>query len=136
MKKNTRNILTGLIVLSFQLLNANETPVLSAYDFEAVPLTDSVKNTIPVYSEELKLYVPNAFTPNGDRTNDYFEVVHSGAFDFEIFIYNSHGTLVFQSNDLNFIWDGKFNGRNLASGTYVYLIQGEFNQTGTLNLIR
>jgi gliding motility-associated-like protein len=73
---------------------------------------------IPAYS----VYFPNAFTPNGDGVDDFFEVF--GNKDvwqfFSIEIFDRLGEKVFESNDMNFKWDGMFKGKPLPVGVYVY----------------
>lgn len=74
--------------------------------------------------------IPNAFTPNGDGTNDYFfphQYLSSGMTSFKISIFNRWGELVFQSNSLDGRgWDGKLNDIPQPEGVYVYLIEGTF----------
>ncbi len=80
--------------------------------------TDSV--LVKVYKQ---LYIPNAFTPNGDGINDtwYIETLQAypGA---EVNVYNRYGQLVFDNNGTNLSWDGKFKGMLQTSGAYVYVI--------------
>lgn len=64
---------------------------------------------------------------------------------FEIFIYNRWGQLIWQSNSINELWDGTFNGNDVQSDTYVYKIYYSFEElsrikkeqkVGIVNLIR
>lgn len=69
--------------------------------------TDSTCQYLTVYDEPA-FFIPNAFTPNGDDKNDIFSL-HSIGIDpatFEILIFNRWGNLIFESNDINFKWDG------------------------------
>ena len=87
------------------------------------------------------LYTPTAFTPNGDNFNDIF-FVGSGVFDqFQLFIFNKWGSLVFKSDDITEGWGGDFEGEEAPFGTYQYKIS--YNRdgrvvvtTGTVTLIR
>jgi len=81
---------------------------------------------------EARVNAPNAFTPNGDSNNDTWTIFPFlvASDEFEIFIYNRWGELVFQSNDLNFMvnegWNGGYDndlGRPLQQGTYAYKVQ-------------
>lgn len=77
-----------------------------------------------VVIDSILLFIPNAFTPNGDGVNDVFKVVDRNFQTFDIWIYNRWGQLVYYSNDPKFVWDGRLNGENLQPGNYPYLIRG------------
>ncbi|MCH1437979.1 MAG: gliding motility-associated C-terminal domain-containing protein [Flavobacteriales bacterium] len=68
-----------------------------------------------------KKYFPNAFTPDGDGVNDHYS--YSGLFGkaIEVNIYDRWGSLVFTSNDIDFVWDGTYNnsGKYCPMGTYI-----------------
>ena len=61
--------------------------------------------------EPLDIYVPNAFTPNGDGQNDVFEVYGIGISQVELTIYNRWGQEVFQESSNRPQWDGMFKGK-------------------------
>jgi len=69
-----------------------------------------------------RVFVPNAFTPNGDGLND--SLVIKGLFinQFHIRIYDRWGTKVFESNSLKDSWDGTFKGGKPVTDVYKYLI--------------
>lgn len=64
------------------------------------------------------LFVPNAFTPNGDGLNETFGAESPETYDYELLIYNRVGNLIFESNDLNNRWDGG----EKRPGVYVYRV--------------
>lgn len=70
-------------------------------------------------SEEFLLYMPNAFSPNGDGHNDYFAPVGVGiTLDyFEMRIYNRRGNLVYLTTDINKPWDGDITGKRYDENT-------------------
>lgn len=68
------------------------------------------------------IYVPTAFTPNGDGTNDVFEVSAFDVTAYELQIFDRWGNLVFVTEDETIYWDGKFNGSLSAGGVYVWLM--------------
>ena len=77
------------------------------------------------------LYIPNAFTPNGDNINDRFELRISEnceAIKFSLQIFDRWGRMVYQSEsmDLDQAWDGKFENREMEAGVYLFKIQAEF----------
>lgn len=74
-----------------------------------------------------RINAPNAFSPNGDGLNDFFSIfpVMVSTDDFQIFIFNRWGEMVFESSELNFQWNGGYNNnqsRPLPGGTYAYKI--------------
>ena len=80
---------------------------------------DSVMVTvIPNYN----LFIPNCFTPNGDGNNDYFEMFGNkkAIIYWEIKVFNRWGEKVFQSNDINFRWDGTYKGIMQDPAVFVY----------------
>ena len=90
-------------------------------------------------------YAPNSFTPNGDGINDLFYTSGEGVDpdNFEMFLYNRMGNLIFKSTTPYDYWDGRTMDGSLApSGVYVYLIithdmEGNPKKyQGTVTLIR
>ncbi len=87
--------------------------------------------------------IPNAFTPNGDGRNDFFNVVAKGQIEIvEFRVYNRWGQLVYDNEDPNRGWDGKHNGNPAPADVYVYYIVirypdgQEFTERGDVTLIR
>ncbi len=79
-----------------------------------------------VVGEDFGLYVPNAFTPNGDGLNDIFQPKGFGVVKYEIFMFDRWGEKVFATKEFTEGWDGSFQGRGTKSceeGTYTWLIQ-------------
>jgi gliding motility-associated-like protein len=101
----------------------------------------TVKKTLEVWVREA-LYIPNAFTPNNDGVNDYFFASVLNVVEFEIIIFNRWGEILFKSNDINFKWDGNFQGAPAQVDVYGYLVTGtgyhgkHFYETGTVTLLR
>lgn len=80
--------------------------------------TDSV--LVKVYQQ---LYIPNAFTPNGDGKNDTWFIEPLLAYPGAVVqVFNRYGQKVFDNNGKNIWWDGTFKGEPQAAGTYVYLV--------------
>ncbi len=83
---------------------------------------DSTKRGIYI-KEETYLYVPNAFTPDGDRYNNIFKAEAIGMIDFNIRIFNRWGELIFESDDTKFEWDGTINqSTKVPDGVYTWMI--------------
>jgi gliding motility-associated-like protein len=81
----------------------------------------SVSNTIELYQPP-NLYVPNAFTANGDGLNDKFQWVPVFVKDLEIRIYNRWGETVFESKDKLAQWDATYKGSPVQEDVYFYII--------------
>ncbi len=70
------------------------------------------------------IFIPNAFSPNGDGLNDTWNIPALAAYpDFELFVFDRYGEVVFKSSRTNQPWDGKFKGSPLPVGAYPYLIK-------------
>lgn len=103
-----------------------------------------ISDTVNVLTScALPIYVPNAFTPNGDGLNDLVKIADMKGQTLERFsIYNRYGEEVFTCRDLARGWDGTWKGQNQPLGVYVYFIRykdlrGASHTTkGTLVLIR
>lgn len=74
----------------------------------------------------LVLNLVNVITPNGDGYNDVLDYSDlSIKNNVSIKIFDSYGTMLFQSEGKNYIWNGKYNGRPVSTGTYWYLLNWE-----------
>lgn len=97
--------------------------------------TDEV--TVHVLNEVI---LPNAFSPNMDGTNDVWDIILIEAYpDCRVSIFNKWGNLVFESTGYQNPWDGTWNGRELPSGSYKYVIRLDSKKKpifGMVTLIR
>lgn len=86
------------------------------------------------------IFVPNAFSPNGDGVNDTWNIPALAAYPgFEISVYNRWGQKVFNTRSMLKAWDGKLNGKPLPVGAYNYFINmgsGLTQLKGTVLIIR
>ena len=102
--------------------------------------TDSLSKTINIKDENI--YMPNAFTPNGDGVNDYFKAIGHGIKSFKMSIYNRWGEEIFVSNSMLEGWNGTFKNELLPSDVFVYAVQADgysgqvYLLKGTLTLLR
>jgi gliding motility-associated-like protein len=89
-------------------------------------------------NKTVHIFVPTAFTPNGDGLNDYFEVVTVLITQFHIDIYDRWGKLVYSSDDMSFKWSGK----DMTEDAYTYVINatewsgGKVRKSGTVTIVR
>ena len=67
--------------------------------------------------------IPNAFSPNSDGRNDYFNpTINAEILDYQLHIYNRSGQLIFQTKDYATGWDGRFKGQQQSPDNYIYQI--------------
>jgi gliding motility-associated-like protein len=97
-----------------------------------------------IYYAGPNIYVPNAFTPNGDGRNDIFRPLVVGFSAFSYFrVFNRNGQLLYETSQPGQGWDGTANSRPAPAGTYVWEAAGIdaftnklFIKSGTVILIR
>lgn len=88
------------------------------------------------------LYVPNAFTPNGDGINDLFKAEGTEIEKFHLRIYDRWGELIFESFDIDKGWNGGVNQHYVESEVYVWEIVAKehtgvtFEKRGHVTVIR
>ncbi len=141
----------GRFWLVDEVLQADESPVLHI-DLPAMPdsilLTliaynnscqDTTSETIPV--KRHSLFIPNIFTP-AQHDNNRFQPIGFGITEYEIWIFDRRGSLIFHSADINEPWDGTYNGTPCKQEAYTYRIQyrtaeGDIlSHNGTITLVR
>ena len=107
--------------------------------------SDSVEKCI-VIDPVFTLYIPNAFTPNGNGRNEIFQPEGVYVCSFEMWIYDRWGQQIYHTTDITKGWDGRvLGGSNSISqeDTYVYLINAidcmkhaKHSYLGSVTLIR
>lgn len=83
---------------------------------------DTITKLIKI-SPEHYLYVPNAFTPDGNQHNNVFSASTINIKELNVRIFDRWGEILYESNEVNFIWDGTYNGIIVKDDTYVYKIK-------------
>ena len=80
------------------------------------------------------LWLPTAFTPNGDGLNDTFGPVVKSAqiTDFEFIVYDRYGGRVFVSTSPDNRWDGTHSGKQVAEGGYLYYLKAKLQNGQTI----
>lgn len=72
------------------------------------------------------LFVPSAFTPNGDGKNDLFRPLSVGYRAYKYFrVFNRWGELVYETEAIRGGWDGYYRGKKAELGTYYWLLNAE-----------
>lgn len=132
-------------LINYQPTNTT-TVYLNSQDEFGCAVLDTV--LVRVDKENIKIYVPNIFTPNSDNVNDEFKFFPTIALDkiTTFVIYDRWGNKVYEALDFidteNTFWDGEFNGREAQTGVYAYYIDAKFLDgseqilKGTITLIR
>ena len=86
------------------------------------------------------IFVPNAFTPNGDGKNDHWRIPFlDPLLNAKVVVYNRYGQVVYTANAQTVDWDGSYKGFPLPSGAYVYnihFVNGYTDMKGTILLLR
>lgn len=101
----------------------------------------SLSNTVCLPVGPL-LFAPNAFSPNGDGLNDFFELKGIYLAEYNLKIFDRWGSLIFESNSLENHWDGFWRGKPCQEGVYVWIASGRgydgtvIEKRGTATLIR
>ena len=76
-----------------------------------------------IYCNEDHIFVPSAFSPNGDNYNDILYVQSRMTNDIYFAVYDKWGEKVFETNDITIGWDGSYKGENLYPGVFVYYLK-------------
>ena len=112
--------------------------IIQAEDEYACVYTLKKEEYIEVKAE-LKLYIPNAFSPNGDEANDEFKIESEYVKSLNLKIYNRWGELLYEtSGESKVAWTGE----GAAEGMYLYKLQytdlgdEEDEQSGVIYLMR
>ncbi|MBS1651673.1 MAG: gliding motility-associated C-terminal domain-containing protein [Bacteroidetes bacterium] len=88
------------------------------------------------------MFIPDAFSPNGDGHNDVLYVRGKCLESLTLMIYNRWGEKVFETNDINIGWDGTYKGELLNTAVFVYRLEGKthdgngYTMKGNVTLIR
>jgi gliding motility-associated-like protein len=110
---------------------------------DAAGCSDSAYMTVRVYRTPASIFVPTAFTPNGDGLNDLARPICVGIKKINYFtIYNRWGQVVFTTNQDRQGWNGLLNGVPQGSAVFVWTVSAEdynglqYFDKGTVTLIR
>jgi gliding motility-associated-like protein len=121
----------------FTINIANST---SYYVSEIDGTCESSRAEIPVTVGVGSTDITNAFTPNGDGINDYWQIKNIQNYaSATVQVFNRYGQLLFESKGYARPWDGTYNGQKLPAGVYYYIINLNTRcniLSGSLTLIR
>ncbi|MBS1920425.1 MAG: gliding motility-associated C-terminal domain-containing protein [Bacteroidetes bacterium] len=122
---------TGLNFTNISNPIANLGPELGDYITYTVRATDSIgcyaedDIKVTIFKTGPDIFVPSAFTPNGDGKNDIIKPICVGISKLNYFrIYNRWGQMVFSTSQMGKGWDGTIGGSLQSTGNFVYMAQG------------
>ena len=103
-----------------------------------------IKTSSGTYYPIGNLYLPNAFTPDMDGTNDFWRAEGHDIAWFEIIVFNRWGDIVYQSKDINEVWDGSHKSGDyfIQDGVYLYQMKAQgvrgniIEREGTITILR
>lgn len=93
----------------------------------------SLSNTIELLQKPV-VYIPNAFTPNGDAVNEFWNIRDLYVKDYNLVVYNKWGQLIYESTSKDDKWTGASNSGDIApSDVYIYrLIYTGYDESRTV----
>lgn len=112
--------------------------------FAAIHATTPLKIYEPSKDKDACIiFVPKAFSPNGDGINDKFRIKNAcNINEFSLKIYDETSHLIYEYEQVDHVWDGKLNGRPAPEGKYQWTISYKKDNSesaslqGSLVLIR
>lgn len=106
-------VFNGIYSEPYTVQVTNDSGCVSTFTFNVTVLPD------------YDFFIPNAFTPNGDGKNDYWQIYGSTNTikQLNVMVFDRIGEKVFESDDVNFSWDGMYRGQYVAQGVYVYAMK-------------
>ncbi len=105
---------------------------------------DTVSREVIVVNDVI-LYAPNTFTPDGDEFNQVFRthIIGIDQYSYQMQVFNRWGEMVFESFDASIGWDGTYNGKIVQDGAYNWVIRArdlytdnKYEFTGSVTIIR
>lgn len=103
---------------------------------------DTVSAPVTARTLTDQIYIPNAFSPNGDGLNDVLRVYGNIIREVRFVVFNQWGEKIFESRNQATGWDGTYKGKQQPSGVYIYVCDIILNdgqklqKKGSINLVR
>lgn len=123
-------------------VNPTETTqyILTGYNSSRCFSSDTIN--VIVIQDCGDMFIPNAFSPNGDGVNDVLRVRGACLQTLTFMVFNRWGEKVFETNDVNVGWDGTYHGELMNTGVFVYRLEGKtrdgkgYSSKGNVTLVR
>ena len=136
------NTIIGGNISSFQWMPPDKLINPDVLSPTTIPLMDNTVYTLTAKSNDgcissksvmvnilRSIFMPDAFTPNGDGKNDVFRIPPAVSLKLKEFsIYNEWGSKVFSTENISKGWDGTISGKPQSTGVYIYIIKGSNNK--------
>ncbi len=124
-----------------QIINPKVAPIQDVNYNLQVTSTDGCVSNDAVKVFVLKdIFIPTAFSPNGDGTNDTWHIPFLESYpNASIQVYNRYGEMVYNSNAKLNNWDGTFKGKKLPGGSYAWILNtgiGNKTLSGMVTILR
>jgi len=110
---------------------------------DSIGCNDNATVLVKIFKTNPRVFVPTAFTPNGDGKNEFVAPIAVGLTRMDYFrVYNRWGQLVFETTINGKGWDGRIAGKEQATSTYVWIVRGTdytgkvVFEKGTVTLIK
>jgi len=123
-------------------INYIENLIQGTYLITVIDANECTKTAGPIILTDIDeecLKIPNAFTPNGDGVNDYWELENIHLYpNAYIKVFNRWGQILYEGRGTDDYWDGTFNGQHLPTATYLYVIRlydGSKAKSGTVTIV-
>ncbi len=129
-----KSILIGVTLssdwITIQWGDGSTTPFIAAndagiYTYELSTPCEVVTGNIEIKEEQCfcAVYIPNAFTPDGNEFNNTFQIGYDCPLEnFDLTIYNRWGELLWETKDPTDFWDGTYRNQPVQDGVYVYKV--------------
>ncbi len=105
---------------------------LSTHSIELIVENDGgckdTANKNVCFRDTVIIYMPNAFSPDGNSLNDEYKWFTVGATEVNVLVYNRWGEIVFESKDVNGSWDGCYKNVDCPEGVYLVYIEYRGNK--------
>lgn len=95
--------------------------------------------------QDILFFAPNAFTPDGDEHNQNWlpKIQGVDVYDFDLFIFNRWGELIWENHDPSIGWDGTYNGKLVQTGMYTWRARvkdlyndASYEFNGSINILK
>ena len=126
--------ITGLLPLTDASLRVRAIGAATCQVSESADVTGKTKPD--------QIYIPNAFSPNGDGLNDVLRVYGYTIQNLRFIVFNQWGEKIFESFNQSTGWDGRHKGKEQPSGVYMYVAEIVLRdgtkqvKKGSINLVR